>query len=151
MNAALRLMMATGLVLVVSCSNSFDRQAADEAFLRTYPDASTVEAGCVVDGLVSEFGIDGLELELSASGPSPAFQIAQFRAMFDCGLTGEVEREIVRQLRDSGLNPEAAACAGKELTSSLDSDGLDVLLSGEITETFYEQYFVARDLCDALP
>ena len=71
--------------------------------------------------------------------------------MFGCGLTDEVEDELVRQLIATGIEPDAARCAGRELTINLDDEGLEVLLSGEITDTFYEKYFLALQACDGLP
>lgn len=151
MKATFRLLLALSALLVVSCGHTFDRAEADEAFLRAHPDASPTEAGCVVDDLVGQFGFEGLETQLGLSKPDQAFQIAQIRAMFACGITADVETEVVRLLAESGLDNHAARCAGAALTASLDAEGLDVLLSGEITDIFYEQYFDALDGCDALP
>ncbi len=144
--------LVLGVVVTVSgCSSSLTRQEADEAFLRGHPDATEHQAGCVVDKLISTYGLDGLQIELEREVPVRSFEIDQFRASFGCGLTGDVEAELARQLEASGVKPVSARCAGKELTASLDDEGLDVLLSGEITDEFYEKYFVALEACNALP
>lgn len=139
------------LAAISGCSSSITRQDADEAFLRSHPDATEHQAGCVVDKLISTHGLDGLQLELEREVPARSFEIDQFRASFACGLTDDVEAELARQLEVTGVEPVAARCAGKELTTSLDDEGLDVLLSGEITDDFYEKYFVALEACNALP
>ncbi len=105
----------------------------------------------MVDKLISIYGLEGLETELEREVALESFQTDQFRAAFGCGLTGEVEEELVRQLVATGIDPEGARCASQELTGSLDDADLDVLLSGEITDTFYQKYFVALEACDALP
>lgn len=119
--------------------------------MRSHSEATEHQAGCVVDKLISTYGLDGLQVELKREAPARSFELDQFRASFGCGLTAGVEVELARQLEASGVESVAAACAGKELATSLDDEGLDVLLSGEITDDFYAKYFVALEACDALP
>ncbi len=138
-------------VLLAACASGLTREEADEAFLQSNPGASEVQAGCVVDELVELYGLDGLEVELEREAALSSFQTDQLRAMFGCGLTAEVEAELVRQLAATGIEAEAAKCAGQELTANLDAEGLEVLLSGEITDTFYEKYFLALQACGGLP
>ncbi len=144
------LIVAT-IVLLSGCSSSLTRQEADAAFLRSHPDATEHQAGCVVDKLIAIYGLDGLRIELEREVPARSFEIDQFRGSFGCGLTDDVEAELARQLEATGIEAIAARCAAKELTTNLDEEGLDVLLSGEITDDFYEKYFVALEACNALP
>lgn len=139
---------------VTGCSTQITRSEADELFLATFPQASEVQAGCVVDKLISLDGIEGLERELEAEEPTAAFKQEQFRAMFGCGMTSELDEEMGRQVllvEDGRLSAATSSCVGTALVANIDEDGLEVLLSGEITDEFSETYYLALQACDALP
>jgi hypothetical protein len=139
-----------GLALV-ACSASPERADFVDSFALTNPDASRTQSECVIDALIDRYTLGGLERELEARPMAAAFEVEQFRAEFGCGLTDGVRSQLEVQLADSGISPDGAACAADDLTSALDPEDLDVLLEGEITDAFYDKYFVALEACDALP
>ncbi|MFT7599632.1 MAG: hypothetical protein ACI8TP_002567 [Acidimicrobiales bacterium] len=140
------------VVGVAACSStSATRGDLVESFRNTNPDASTAQAECVVDELIAEYSLEGLERELEAVPKASSFERGQFLASFGCGLTSDVEAELADQLQASGIAADDADCAAEALTEGLDDEDLAVLLSGEITDQFYAKYFVALDECDALP
>lgn len=110
-----------------------------------------MQARCVVDILFETYGAEGLEVELDRAVPSDDFEEAQYRAMFGCGMRGDVRDQLAGQLEQRGLTDDEAACVADALTGDLDEDDLDVLLSGELTDEFFDKYFDAMSSCDALP
>ncbi len=146
-----KMFAAIVVVGLAGCSEGFTRDGAVESFVAVNTEASTDEAGCVVDDLIEQYGLEGLELELQRESPTESFATTQFRAMFACGMTSGVESSLTEQLQARGLAPAQAACAAEALTGSLDQDDLDVLISGELTDAFFDKYFVALEACDALP
>ena len=145
--------------LAAACSTGFSRADAVEAFQVANPDASPAEAVCVIDSLieryetepVDESDLAGLEAELLADPQRRAFVLHQYRAMFGCGMTGDVEAQLRRELSSSGIDPEAVACVASELAATLSDDDLDVLINDEMSDSFYETFFTAVEACDALP
>ncbi len=134
-----------------ACAAEFTRDAAIDSFVASNEDASRQQAGCVVDRLVDEYGLEGLEAELAAERRAADFEEMQFRAEFGCGMRSSVEESLVTQLEASGIEGDKAACAADELVDSLVEDDLDVLLSGELNDDFYAKYFDSLERCDALP
>ncbi len=138
-------------LLATSCADPWTRDAAVESFVAANDDATTEQAGCVVDSLIAAYGLDGLEVELEAEVMDDDFEIAQFKASFACGMTADVEETLVDQLEQTGIDPLDAECAAEALVADFDESDLDVLLSGELNDTFYATYFDALEQCDALP
>jgi len=137
-------------LLVVACGEDFTTERAVQSFQNANPDASLTESNCVVDLLVDEFGLERLETELEAEPPEAGFEEAQFRAMFRCGIEGDVEVQITEQLVASGVDDADAPCVSAELVEAMTDDDIDVLLSGEITEEFSTKFLEAMDACGAL-
>lgn len=137
-------------VLLGACGSELQREDITSSFSESFPDATSEQSECVADRLVDRYGIDQLEQELSAPEPDPAFEEAQFRDMFACGMDGDVRTQLESQLVDSGVDEANAPCVADSLSNDLTDEDLDVLLSGEITEEFYEKFFDAMDGCDAI-
>ncbi len=140
-----------GIVVLAGCADAFTRDAAVDSFLAANDDATRVQASCVVGELIDEYGLDGLKGELDRERVDPAFELSQFRASFNCGMTADVEQTLVDELVDTGIERDEAVCAADALLADFDDSDLDVLLSGELNETFYAKYFDALEQCDALP
>ena len=136
---------------LVGCSSEPTRDEYVAQFVASNPDATTIQAECVVDELATAYTLEGLGRELEAVPTASAFERSQFRAMFGCGLTSAVEDALEEQLVASGIDEKGAACASETLTSTLDDDDLDILLDGGITDEFYAKYFTSLDSCDAVP
>lgn len=142
-----------------ACSTGFSKTDAVDAFQSTNPDASTNEAVCVIDALietyeaqpVDEDDLRGLEAELAVDPPRQAFVLEQYRAMFGCGMTADVENQLRRELVTNGIDPDAVDCVAEELAENLTDDDLDVLISDEMNDSFYATFFTAVENCDALP
>lgn len=151
--------LAGAVVLLGACSTGFSRADAVEAFQAANPDASSTEAACVVDSLietyetepVDEGDLGGLEAELSADPQQQAFLLDQYRAMFGCGMTGDVEAQLRRELASSGIDEDAIGCVAAELAATLSDEDLDVLIDDRMNDSFYETFFTAVETCDALP
>lgn len=141
---------AASLFPVAACGQGFTRDDAVDSFAAANPDATGDQSACVVDRLLDRYGLDELEAELVAEPRNPAFEEAQFRDMFACGLEGDVEAEIAEQLRTNGVEPDDAPCVAGELVGGLDDDDIDVLLSGEITEDFMGKFVDAMSACGAI-
>ncbi len=122
-----------------------------DAFADAHPEATGVQAQCVVDTLFDTYGADGLELELERAVADDDFEETQYRAMFACGMREDVRDQLAGQLERRGLTTGEAECVADALTGDLDDDDLDVLLSGELTDAFFDKYFGAMSACDALP
>ncbi len=144
-------MVAVAALGLAACAAEFTREAAIDSFVATNEDASRQQAGCVVDRLVDGYTLTGLEEELAAERLDADFEEAQFRAEFGCGMRSGVEASLVSQLEASGIETADAECAADELVDSLEESDLDVLLTGELTDTFYTKYFDSLERCDALP
>ncbi len=138
-------------VSIVGCSSEPTRDDYVAQFVASNPDATTLQAECVVDKLAKDYTLEGLGRELEAVPTATAFERSQFRAMFGCGLTSDVEAALEEQLVASGIDEKGASCASEALTSTLDDDDLDILLDGGITDDFYAKYFTSLDNCDAVP
>ncbi len=137
--------------MFVGCTQELTEDDLVEAYQTSRPNFSADVAECVVGRLVETFGVDGVEGELDAITQTDAFEVALYRAEFDCGETGDVERRLVELLLDRDLEPEAAECVAGDLVGDLDDSDFDVLLSGEITDQFFDKYYTALYDCDALP
>lgn len=137
-------------LLAVACGEEFTTELAVESFQRVNPDASLTQSQCVVEALVDEFGLDRLETELGADPPEAGFEEAQFRAMFRCGIAGDIEEQITEQLVANGVGEDDAPCVSAELVGTMTDDDVDVLLSGEITEEFSTKFLEAMEACGAL-
>ncbi len=137
--------------MFVGCTQELTEDDLVEAYQTSRPNFSADVAECVVGRLVETFGVDGVEGELDAITQTDAFEVALYRAEFDCGETGDVERRLVELLLDRDLEPEAAECVAGDLAGDLDDSDFDVLLSGEITDQFFDKYYTALYDCDALP
>ncbi len=129
---------------------AFDRAAAIESFSAANPEATEAQSGCVIDGLIGRFGLDGLEEQLSSDPPEPDFEEAQFRDMFACGMEGDVQEQIIEQLEASGVAPADAPCVAEELVTDLTDDDIDVLLSGDISDEFLAKFVTAMESCGAI-
>jgi hypothetical protein len=149
-----------GVVLGLSaCSDGFSRDEAIDAFQASDPDASTTEAACVIDSLVEiyetapidESDLGGLEAALLDDPQQPGFVLDQYRAMFRCGMTADVEAQLRRELTANDYDPEAADCVAGELAANLTDAELDVLIRDEMNDSFYTTFFTAVEACAALP
>lgn len=135
----------------MACAAEPTRDDYVAQYIASNPDATTIQAQCVVDELTEAYTLDGLGRELEASPAATAFERSQFRAAFGCGLTADVEAALEEQLVASGIDQKEATCASEALTSQLDDDDLDILLDGGITDEFYAKYFTSLDGCGAVP
>lgn len=152
MNQPVLLGVVTSLCLALSgCAGGFSRESAVESFVAANPDATTTNAECVVDRLIETYELTGLELELAAEPISDQFVNTQFNAMFNCGMTGDVEDALAVQLAEAGSTPFQAECAAAELVGRLSEADLEVLLTGELNDGFYAKYFDSLESCGALP
>lgn len=151
--------MVVIMLSISGCAAGFGRDDAVTAYMAAHPEASTVEAECVIDGLIARYETEpvdegdlaGLEAQLNAVEPSPDFEVAQFRAAFDCGLTDDVRSQLEGELLARGESPDDARCIADALVAQLDDGDLDVLLTGAITDEFFARFFDATASCDALP
>ena len=121
-----------------------------QAFTDANPDASKAEAECVVDALTTELGTPQLIANLWAEPVPRDFELAQFRAMFDCGIDDEIRSALRTQLIEQGTPPNKAPCVANEIVDVMSSDELDVLITGESTDEFYAKYFNAMESCGAI-
>jgi hypothetical protein len=144
------LVLVAGLLATGCGEDGFDRAAAIDGFAAANPDTTPDQQGCVVDRLIERYGLDGLEAELAAAEPATPFVEDQFRFMFACGVEGDVRRQIEEQLQAAGVDDTDAPCVADALVVDLDDDDIDVLLSGEITDAFFEKFFAAMDGCGAI-
>ncbi len=138
------------MALAAGCGQGFDRDAAIESFSEANPGATAGQAECVVDQLIDRYGIDQLGRELEATSPPPAFTENQFRAMFGCGIEGDVRDQIVQQLEANDVDPADAPCVADRLVADLSDDDIDVLLSGDITDEFLAKFVAAMEDCGAI-
>lgn len=139
----------TLLVLGAGCGQGFDRAAATDSFQQANPEATSTQAGCVVDRQIDRFGLDGLADQLEAEPPSDEFVDMQFRDMFACGMDGDVEQQLVELLRDSGVDTSTAPCVATQIVEELDDQDIDVLVSGDITDAFMTKFVAAMTDCGA--
>ena len=143
--AALVLLLAPG-----GCGSGFNRASAIESFRTANEEATPGQAECVVDALIDTYGVDQLESELGADPIDAGFEEAQFREMFRCGVAGDWRQQITDQLIENGVAPDDAPCVSDELFATMTDDDVDVLLSGEITDSFTDLFYTALESCDAL-
>lgn len=144
------LAIALGAIVLLGCGQSFDRQAAVESFSKANPAASERQAECVVDRLIEGYGLGGLEEQLSAEPAEAAFEEAQFRTMFACGLDVGIRSQILEQLQANDVSEEHAPCVTDAITADLTDDDLDVLLSGEMSDDFFARFVSAMEDCGAI-
>lgn len=137
-------------IAVVGCGSGFNEATAARQFQAANPDATDEQAECVTSILIDVYGLDGLETELERPTNTPGFQDAQARAMLQCGMVGDLVADLEVQLIDSGVPASAATCVAETMVENLQEDDLDVLLTGEITDDFYERYLAAVDDCGGL-
>ncbi len=151
-------------MVIAACSTGYTRGQAVASFQRANPDASTIEAACVVDALIEEYetepvdeeALDGLEAELLAEPQSERFLLDQFRAKFGCGMTEGVENQLRRELLANDIDESAVDCVAGSLAGRLTDGDLEVLIgandeAGAMTDSFYTNFFNAVEACDALP
>ncbi len=141
---------AVAVLMLSGCGQSISRESLISGFQETNPEATDEQAGCVVDDLMDRYSAQDLELELANEPVSSDFEESQFRAMFTCGVEGDVEDQIRQQLLANGVDAEHAPCVATALMVDPSDDDIDVLLSGEITDAFYDKFFQAMDGCGAL-
>ncbi len=139
--------VVAALVLAACGGGGGDRESAIAAFEEANPDVGARESGCVVDELIERHGLDDLDRLLAEPESDAGFEEDQFRAMFRCGVGGDVEQQITEQLTAVGVAPADAPCVASELVSTLTDDDIDVLLSGEITEGFAAKFTTAAAGC----
>lgn len=120
------------------------------SFVENNPEVSTEQAQCVVDRLIGQYDLPQLEAELAADTPTGAFEEAQFRSMFVCGIEGDVGEQIAEQLTANGVAAEDAPCVSDRLVEQMSDGDIDVLLSGDITDEFYAKFFDAMEACGAI-
>jgi hypothetical protein len=147
--------MLCGIVCLVvtlgGCSRSLDRGDLIDAYVRDNPGATAVEADCVIDRLLSDRSIAQIEQELGRATPSVGFARDRYRADFDCGRTDDVRHQLEQLIAARGTDPADADCIATELTRSLTDPDLDVLFDGQMTDAFFDKYYLAVSACDALP
>lgn len=120
------------------------------AFAEANPEVSSSEAACVIDILTTDLGTAQLIANLWAEPITRDFELAQFRAMFDCGVDEEIRAALQDQLADQGTPVDKAPCVANAIIDKMTSDELDVLITGENTDEFYAKYFSAMESCGAL-
>ena len=143
--------MAIAAMMGSSCSNALSHDDLVESYQTSNPDTEPEAAACVVDELVEAFEVAGVEAELVAVAPSAAFERSLYRAEFTCGATDDVNVQLTRLLIERDIAPDAADCVATALITELDDQDFEVLLSGEITDQFFDKYYAATYDCDALP
>lgn len=121
-----------------------------EAFMRANPDASNSEASCVIDSLTEALGATELIATLWQDPIPRDFELAQFRASFECGIDSEIRSELTAQLVDQGTPADKAPCVADAIVDEMNPAELNVLITGEITDAFYTKYFNAMQTCGAL-
>lgn len=135
---------------LAGCGRGFDRTDAVEAFNRANPEATPAQSECVVDRLVDRYELAGLQEQLEADPVDARFEADQFRDMFACGMDGDVREELSGQLAANGVADADAPCVADRLVDELTDDDIDVLLSGEITDQFFQKFFSAMERCGAV-
>lgn len=151
--------VAAVVMTAAACATGFSKDEAVEAFQAANPEASTLEAVCVVEALMADYedqpadpsDLRGLEAELLAEPPKQQFVLDQYRAMFGCGMTADVEAQLRRELVANGVDADAVGCVAAELADNLTDSELDVLIDDEMNDSFYATFFDAVETCDALP
>ncbi len=136
--------------MAAGCGQGISRESLVNDFTAANPDVTGAQAQCVVDRLLADRDLVTIEAELTAEQIAPGFEEDQFRAMFVCGIEGDVGDQITEQLVANGVAPDDAPCVSGELIDQLTDDDIDVLLSGEITDEFYAKFFTAMESCDAI-
>lgn len=147
---SLAFLTAFGAVACGQDPAAFDREAAVTSFSNTNAEATTVQSECVVDRLIDRYGLERLETELRSDPPKADFAESQFRDMFACGIEGDVRDQIVQQLQANEVAEADAPCVADVLMADLDDDDFDVLLSGDITDSFFAKFVSAMEDCGAI-
>ncbi|MEL7207147.1 MAG: hypothetical protein AAGK32_02775 [Actinomycetota bacterium] len=151
MHRAGAIAVAVIALAVPACGGEpFTEERAVASFQAANPDADLDASRCVVDHLIAQYGLEELEAQLAADPLRASFEEAQFRAMFRCGLEGDVEDQITTQLEENGVSPDDAPCVAAELVGAMTDDDIDVLLSGVITDDFSTKFLEAMETCGAL-
>ena len=143
-------MLVVAAFLVAGCGQGITRESLIDDFAVANPDVTTAQAECVVDRLLTDRDLPEIEAELTAEEVTPDFEEDQFRAMFVCGIEGDVGEQITEQLVANGVSPDDAPCVSGELIGQMTDADVDVLLSGEITDEFYAKFFDAMESCGAV-
>jgi hypothetical protein len=120
------------------------------AFIDANPEVSKSEATCVIGVLTTDLGTAQLIANLWAEPVPRDFELAQFRAMFGCGIDDNVRAALEIQLVEQGTPTDKAPCVADAIVDKMTSDELDVLITGENTDEFYAKYFSAMESCGAL-
>ncbi|MGI9596084.1 MAG: hypothetical protein ACR2QK_07990 [Acidimicrobiales bacterium] len=142
--------LAVGSMAAAGCGQAFDRDDAVAGFTAANPTATAAQSECVVDRLIDRYGLEGLEVELSADPADDDFTEVQFRDMFACGMEGDVRSQIVDQLVANDVSADDAPCVADALVDDLNDDDIDVLLSGDITDDFFSKFVSAMEQCGAI-
>ena len=142
--------VACATLVLAACGQGFTREVAIDSFGEANPDATPDQSACVVDLLIDQYGLEQLEVELATDPLDANFEEAQFRAMFRCGIEGDVTQQLTVQLTDAGVDRADAPCVAEALVESLTDADIDVLLSGQLTDEFSTKFFQAMDDCGAL-
>lgn len=146
------LVVAVSLLGVAGCGDGtdFDRAAAVEVFTEDNADVTSTQADCVIDRLTETYSFGELEDELQAEPLKAKFAEDQFREMFACGVEGDVTDRIIEELEATGVEPGSAPCVADQLVASMTAEDFDVLLSGEITESFRIKFVSSMETCGAI-
>lgn len=120
------------------------------AFNAANPEATPEQAACVIDGLTKSMGTAELIATLWVDPPPEDFELAQFKTSFACGIDSRVRAEVSAQLAEQGTPTSKAPCVANAIVDEMSPEDLDVLITGQITDKFYAQYFRALQTCDAL-
>lgn len=137
-------------IVLAACGQGVSRDSLAADFAAANPDVTPAQSECVVDRLLTDRELADIEAELTAEDVGPRFEEDQFRAMFVCGIEGDIGDQITEQLVANGVSSADAPCVSDELVGRLTDDDIDVLLSGEITDEFYARFFEAMESCGAV-
>lgn len=129
----------------------FSRDDAVAQVRQDNPDITADQAGCVADRLIERFGLSELGALAAADPPDADLQEAAFTDAFRCGVVGDVRQEIVDQLTANAVPADQAACVADELVPGLTDADIDVIVSGQITESFTRKFDTAMRDCGAAP
>lgn len=121
-----------------------------EAFMDANSEVSAAEANCVVDKLTQSMGTSEVIATLWLDDVPREFELAQFRAMFSCGIDRGVRAALTEQLIERGTDAEKAPCVADAIVDEMDVEELDVLITGTNTDEFYTKYFNAMQSCGAV-
>ncbi len=142
------------LLVAPGCGGAGGGFSRDDAVARVRqdnPDITADQAGCVADRLVERFGLDELGTLAAADPPDADLQEAEYTDAFRCGVTGDVRQQIVDLLTENAVPADQAGCVADELAPGLTDADIDVIVSGQITESFTQKFDTAMRDCGAAP